>query len=170
MTLFQFVTLAVVVVAVASDLATRRIPNVLTFGAALAALACHAWVSGWSGVGMSLAGWLVGVMLFLPVFALGGMGAGDVKLLGAVGAWLGPAATLWVALFSSLAGGVMAIVVAVFFGYFRRALSNIRCLLMYWQTAGPRPAPELTLATHAGPRLAYTVPMLAGLVVALWLR
>ena len=168
MNLYQSVALSVAVTAVISDLATRRIPNLLTFGAALAVVA-HGFATA-DGPGMSLAGWLLGVAFFFPVFALGGMGAGDLKLLGALGAWLGPAAAAWVALYSGVAGGVMAVLVAVFSGYLTKALTNIWSLLMYWRVAGVRPAPELMLASQQGPRLAYAVPVLAGLVVTLWFR
>jgi prepilin peptidase CpaA len=170
MSLYQAIALGVVLAAVVWDLATRRIPNVLTFGAAALALLVHGYFGSWSGVGFSLAGWLVGVAFFLPFFALGGMGAGDVKLLGAVGAWLGPVAVIWVALFTSIAGGVMGLVVAAFSGYLTKAFTNLWCLVMYWRIEGPRPVPELTLSSHKGPRLAYAVPVLAGLVLTLWLR
>jgi prepilin peptidase CpaA len=170
MNLYQSVALGVAVAAVVSDLATRRIPNLLTFGAALLAVAAHGYAAGWTGAGMSLAGWLLGVAFFFPVFALGGMGAGDLKLLGALGAWLGPAAAAWVALYSGVAGGVMAVFVALFSGYLTKALTNIWGLLMYWRVAGVRPAPELMLSSQQGPRLAYAVPVLAGLVVTLWFR
>ena len=73
-----------------TDIRTRRIPNVLTFGATIAALVFHGSTAGTSGLATSVGGWMVGAALFLPVFALRGMGAGDVKLLAAVGAWLGP--------------------------------------------------------------------------------
>jgi len=170
MNIYQSVTIGIVVIAVTWDLATRRIPNPLTFGAALAAFAVHGYVAGWTGAGLSLAGWAVGAAFFLPFFALGGMGAGDVKLLGAVGAWLGPAAAVWVALYSAIAGGVMALFVATFSGYLTQAFTNIWGLLLYWRIAGIRPAPELLLSSQRGPRLAYAVPVLAGLVVTLWWR
>ena len=170
MNVYQSVALGVAVIAVISDLATRRIPNVLTFGAALAAFAVHGYAAGWTGAGVSLAGWLVGGAFFFPVFALGGLGAGDVKLLGALGACLGPAAAAWVALYSGIAGGVMALLVAGFSGYLTKAFTNIWCLLMYWRVAGVRPAPELTLSSQQGPRLAYAVPVLAGLVMTIWFR
>ena len=157
-------------VAVAWDLSTRRIPNVLTFGAALAALIAHAYIGGWNGLGMAAAGWVAGVMLFFPVFALGGMGAGDVKLLGAVGAWLGPGRR-------RLGRALL--------GHCRRAHGAHRGRLlrisgpgvyervkpvMYWRIVGLKPAPELTLSTHQGPRLAYAVPVFAGLMVTIWLQ
>jgi prepilin peptidase CpaA len=167
---FHVIVLAVALVAAAWDVATRRIPNALTFGAAAAAFVVQTYLGGWPGAATALAGCAVGVTLFFPVFALGGMGAGDVKLLGAIGAWVGPAAAIWVALYSGIAGGIAGLLVAGFSGYLGRMLTNVWCLLMYWRVAGLRPAPELTLSTHQGPRLAYAVPVLAGLMVTIWLR
>src|SRR6476469_9828974 len=162
MNTFQLTAVAVAGVAVVWDLATRRIPNVLTFGAALAAILVHGYVSGWSGAAMALAGWAAGAAFFFPFFALGGMGAGDVKLLAALGAWLGPVAAMWVALFAGIAGGIMALVVAAFSGYLGKAFNNLFALLMFWRIEGLKAAPELTLSSHSGPRLAYAVPVLAG--------
>jgi prepilin peptidase CpaA len=170
MNLFHIIVVGVALMAVAWDVATRRIPNVLTFGAALAALAVHGYLGGWPGAAMALAGWAAGVALFFPVFALGGMGAGDVKLLGAVGAWLGPLAAVWVALYSGIAGGIIGLIVAAFSGYLVQAFTNVWSLLMYWRIVGLKPAPELTLSTHQGPRLAYAVPVFAGLMVTIWLQ
>jgi len=170
MNAFQIIVVSVALVAVGWDVATRRIPNALTFGAALAAFVAHAYLGGWDGAGLAAAGWTAGIALFFPVFALGGMGAGDVKLLGAVGAWLGPVATVWVALYSGIAGGLLGLLVAAFSGYLVQAFTNVRGLLMYWRIVGLKPAPELTLSTHRGPRLAYAVPIFAGLMVTLWLQ
>ena len=166
---FHIIVVGVAVVAVAWDVVTRRIPNALTLGAACAAFVVHACLGGWSGAGMAAAGWAAGVALFFPVFVLGGMGAGDVKLLGALGAWLGPVAAVWVALYSGVAGGLMGLLVAVYSGYLAQAFANVWSLLMYWRIFGLRPAPDLTLSTHQGPRLAYAVPVFAGLMVTIWL-
>jgi prepilin peptidase CpaA len=167
---FQLAAIVVGVIAVGWDLKTRRIPNLLTFGSALAAILAHGYQEGLTGAGWSAAGWLVGVVFFLPIFVLGGMGAGDVKLLGALGAWLGPAATVWVALFSLISGGVMGLIVAIGHGYLTQAFANITWMFQFWRSEGPKPVPEVTLATHKGPRLAYAVPVFAGLMVTLWLK
>jgi prepilin peptidase CpaA len=167
---FQEMAVVLAIVAAAWDLRTRKIPNVLTFGAALAAVLVHGYLEGWNGLGLSLAGWAAGLALFLPFFALGGLGAGDVKLLAAVGACLGPLPAVWVALYTSIAGGVMALAVASYSGYLRQAFVNLWCVVMYWRLEGPRPVPEMTLTTHKGPRLAYAVPVLAGVMLTLWLR
>jgi prepilin peptidase CpaA len=162
--------LGIALVGCLTDLRTRRIPNVLTLGAAVAAFGFELVHGGWSGLGWSAAGWLVGVALFLPFFVLRGIGGGDVKLLAALGAWLGPGPTLWLALYSSLAGGVLALVVALASGYTKQAFVNVWGLLTFWRVAGLRPHPGLTLDSAAAPRLPYAVPIAAGVVVTLWMR
>ena len=153
-----------------TDLRTRRIPNVLTFSAAAGALLFHLATGGWSAADSSLAGLFLGALLFFPMFALRGMGAGDVKLLAAIGAWLGPGQVATVALATSIVGGVVAVVVAVAHGYLRKALTNIYVVLVQWRIAGVRPLPAVTLEKTSGPKLAYAVPIAIGTVVTLWLK
>ena len=153
-----------------SDLRTRRIPNVLTLSSAVAAVTFHFVAGGWPAAGWSLVGLFVGALLFFPMFALRGMGAGDVKLLAAVGAWLGPGQVVTAALATSIAGGVIAIFVAVAYGYLRRALVNLYLVLTHWRVAGLQPLPAVTLEQAKGPRLAYAVPIAIGTVVTLWLK
>jgi prepilin peptidase CpaA len=162
--------LSIAVVAAICDLRSRRIPNILTFGAALAALAYHLVTGGPRGLGLAAAGWFVGAIIFLIPFALRGLGGGDLKLLAALGAWIGPADALWLALYTGVAGGVMAIVVAVFHGYLQRALQNVWLLLCHLRVAGLRAMPGLTLDGTAAPKLAYALPILMGMVGVVWLR
>jgi prepilin peptidase CpaA len=170
MELKYFAVLTVALVACMTDLRSRRIPNVLTFGAAAAGIVFHAVVPGGDTVTTAVLGWVVGAGVFFIPFALGGLGGGDVKLLAALGAWLGPAGIIWAALYTGVAGGVMAIVAAVASGYSRKAMSNIYLLLAHWRVAGVRALPQLTLDTSEGPRLAYAIPIFAGTVVAIWLK
>ena len=118
------IALGIALTACATDLHRRRIPNTLTFGAAAAALAFGAVTGGVNGLGTAVLGWVVGLLLFLPMFLLRGMGAGDVKLLAALGAWLGPADAMWLAIIASLAGGVIGIGVAFARGYLRTAFTR----------------------------------------------
>ena len=164
------VALVVGLIGCITDVRTRRIPNVLTFGAAFAAVVFHSTYAGLSGLQTAVAGWLVGTALFLPFFLLRGMGGGDVKLLAALGAWLGPGAVLWLAVYSSLAGGVMAVAVALRSKYLGTALRNVRALLTSWLLAGPRAVATLTLEQGEGPRLAYALPVFVGTVVTVWLQ
>ena len=153
-----------------SDLRTRRIPNVLTFSAAAGALVFHLLTGGWSAAGWSIAGCVLGALLFFPMFALRGMGAGDLKLLAAVGAWLGPGQVAAVALATSIAGGVIALVVALGHGYLKAACRNVWMLLTHWRVMGVRPVQQVTLEGTSGPRLAYAVPISIGTLVTLWLK
>jgi prepilin peptidase CpaA len=98
------------------------------------------------------------------------MGAGDVKLLAAIGAWLGPGQVAAVALATSIVGGAIAIGVALAHGYLKKALTNLYLVLVHWRIAGVRPLPAVTLDKASGPRLAYAVPIAIGTVVTLWLK
>ena len=129
----QILLSALLLFACIADLRTRRIPNALTLTAAAIALAVPRGNRRLGRVASSIAGWQLGVGLFFPMFALRGMGAGDVKLLAAVGAWLGPAQVAFVALATSIAGGVLALAVALLHGYLKTALTNVRALLTHWR-------------------------------------
>ena len=95
------------------DLKTRRIPNYLTFGAALAGLAYNLAVSGWGGLENGLLGLLLGFGFLILPYIMGGMGAGDVKALAALGAWLGPTGTLYLFCYMAIAGGLMSLAVLI---------------------------------------------------------
>jgi prepilin peptidase CpaA len=119
---------------------------------------------------MGAAGWLVGLLLLLPLFALRGLGGGDVKLMAAFGAWLGPGLVLWAAGYGAIAGGVLAVVAALWAGYLRQALANLWLLLTTWQLAGVGAVAGVTLEDTKGPRLAYAVPLTCGLLLTIWLK
>ncbi len=157
------------------DIRTRRIPNAVTFGSAVVAVVFHAVDAGSlralpGALGWSAAGWAVGFLLFLPLFLLGGMGAGDVKLLAAMGAWLGPGAVCWVAIYGSVAGGVMALPLIVARRAVGRTWSNVLGLIGYWRLAGVRPHPGITLDTPGAIRMPYALPIAVGAVLTLWWR
>lgn len=168
----QFTYMAVTLAALAciTDVKSRRIPNVLTFGATIAAVALHVFVTGTSGFMFSVTGWLIGIALFFPFFALGGLGGGDVKLLGAIGACLGAPLVVFVGLYAAIAGGVLAVIVALRTGYLRTALFNLYSFFTYWKTFGLKPVEGFDLNQARAPRLAYAFPVLTGLLVTLWLK
>jgi len=170
MTVLNIFVGMVLALACVTDVRTRRIPNVLTLSAAIGGLAFHLATGGWAAAGWSIAGLVLGGVLFLPMFALRGMGAGDVKLLAAIGAWLGPGQVATAALATSIAGGLIAVAVALAHGYLRRALTNLYLVLVHWRVAGIRPLPAVTLERGSGPRLAYAFPIAIGTVVTLWLK
>lgn len=170
MTFIHIAALTSAALACAIDLTRRRIPNWLTFGAAVAGLVYHATTGGWAGLGSSAAGWAVGLAIFFVPFALGGLGGGDVKLLAALGAWFLPMDTVWLGLYTGVIGGVLALVVSFSRGYLRQALQNIWMLLMFWRVSGIRPLPEMTIHQGRGPKLAYGLSIFLGTVVTIWLQ
>jgi prepilin peptidase CpaA len=92
-----------------TDFKRHRITNVLTFGGALLGLALQSLFFGLDGFFPGAGGFLVGLAFFLPFYLLGGMGAGDVKLMAAMGTFLGPMATVIAAALTLVFGGVLAL-------------------------------------------------------------
>jgi prepilin peptidase CpaA len=99
--------------AVASDVRSRRIPNWLTLPALLAALLASPWFGATSGLLEAAAGAGLGFALLVGPYALGGVGAGDVKALMVLGAWLGPEAALGVTAWAVIAGGAFGLIMLV---------------------------------------------------------
>jgi prepilin peptidase CpaA len=93
-----------------TDLWKFKVYNVLTFPTLVLGLIASTILGGWEGLGASLLGAGLGLGLLVVFFAVGGVGAGDVKLLAAVGAWLGPYLTYQVFVASALFGGAYALV------------------------------------------------------------
>lgn len=100
---------AVLMTAMWIDLRSSRIPNWLTFPAMGVALLGHAWFGGVSEAIFGLAGLGAGLGLFLILYVTGSIGAGDVKLMAAVGALIGPSGALISAVLAILVGGVYAL-------------------------------------------------------------
>jgi prepilin peptidase CpaA len=108
--------LAVLAVGIAGtviDWRTRRIPNWLTVGTAAMGLGAAALHVGGLTLGTALAGGALGLLLMLPGYVLAGTGAGDVKLAGATGMLLGPKLALFAFVYTGIAGGVLALIVAI---------------------------------------------------------
>jgi prepilin peptidase CpaA len=95
-------------VAVFEDIRSRQIPNWITVGAFCAALVYHTLHRGVAGLGMTFLGTGIGFGIFLVFYCLGAMGAGDIKLMAAFGALLGPWGILLAALFAAIAGAMLA--------------------------------------------------------------
>jgi prepilin peptidase CpaA len=149
-------------VAAATDLRSRRVPNWLTVPGLLIGIAANTWLSGWSGLKASLLGAVVGLALLLPFVLLRSLGAGDWKLAGALGAFTGPSILVDLLLGSVLVAGVMAMVLVI---YKRRTWETMRNIghilvsLVTFRLPGERVSldnPE-SLKVPYGVALAFTV-------------
>jgi prepilin peptidase CpaA len=110
-----FVTITLVVAAVIDGL-KLKVPNWITFPMIISGWIYSAAFSpyaGWEGLVYSLLGTLVGLALLMPAYAIGGMGAGDVKLLAGVGAWVWGTTTLYAFALSAVIGGVIAVLMVL---------------------------------------------------------
>jgi prepilin peptidase CpaA len=152
--------------AVREDLRTRRIPNRLTGPALLLGLLAHLAAGGPRGALLAVAAAALAGAILLPGWLLKFMGAGDVKLMAAVGAWLGtPRLALYGALFSLIAGGVISLVVAVRMRILGRTF-RAAALLLPRAMAGA--GPDGAAPTGSGVRVPKALGFLAGTLLALW--
>jgi prepilin peptidase CpaA len=91
-----------------------KVPNWLTFPMVIGGWVYSTAAFGWPGLWWSLTGTLVGLALLRPAYAIGGMGAGDVKLLAGVGAWVHGTVTFYAFCVSALVGGLIAVCMVVY--------------------------------------------------------
>jgi len=108
------------VVAAVIDGKQLKVPNWLTFPMILSGWTYSVLAYGLPGLGWSLVGTAVGLALLLPAYAVGGMGAGDVKLLAGVGAWVWATNTFWAFCVSAILGGAIAVVMVLARGSWKK--------------------------------------------------
>jgi prepilin peptidase CpaA len=159
-------TVAVLGVATFTDLRSRRIPNWLSLPFLVAGIAVSAWVHGWHGVAQSLEGLALGALLFGVLYAMGGMGMGDVKLAAAIGAWIGPGQLMLALVVTGLAGGLMALLWAVFGGFLGELLHGSGDLLLGWRQRGTTAHPELVLANPKAHKMPYAPAIAIGTLLS----
>jgi prepilin peptidase CpaA len=147
--------LGLLAVACLIDVRSFKIPNWLTFGGAAFALIYSAVVPFSDGEGFiwSLGGLAAGLAIMLPAYALRVMGAGDVKLMAMVGAFLGLTPTVYAALFVFVCGGVLAMGHAVLRGALLRLTGNVKAITqgaLYAVMGGMRPNVDVVPAQSIG--------------------
>lgn len=125
---------AVALVAAVIDIRSFKVHNRLTVPLAASGLLFHTVQSGAGGFAFSLVGLLVGFASLIVFYAMGGIGAGDVKLMSGVGAWLGLWMTLDVIIIAGLACGIYSLVVIIASGGWRRVWTNISILVFRVRT------------------------------------
>lgn len=111
------------------DFREHRVPNWLNGALAAAGILARATYEGWAGVGTALLGLLVGFGVLIIPWAMHAMGAGDVKLMAAIGAWFGPSAILAAFVVGTLVGGVIAVIMILAARKQGHALINLGTIL-----------------------------------------
>lgn len=142
------------------DLRTRRIPNILTATLAAVGLGLAAAGFGRVGLGASMLGCLLGLAFMMPGHIFGRTGAGDVKLLAAAGALLGPTDTIYAFLYTAIAGGALALVVAVARRRLTQTIASTSALM-----SGSEQARAEVDSTTSDNRFAYAPAIAIGVVL-----
>jgi prepilin peptidase CpaA len=151
-------------VAAIFDIRTHKIPNLLTFPAILLALCYYTVEHGWAGFLFSAGGLGAGIALLLLPYLMGGMGAGDAKLMGAIGACLGAERTLVAFLFIAPIGCLYALMVVIlqrhrFKGYFKQLWLTAQAFML------TRKYVPIESATEAYPKVYYGTAIAAGTII-----
>ena len=152
------------VAATVIDVRSRRIPNALTAAMAAAGFGLAAAGVGGATLTAALAGSVFGLLLMMPGYALGATGAGDVKLMAAVGAIVGPALVVTAFLFTAVAGGVLAVAVAV-----RRQRLAATLVQAGALVSAPGAAPQMVRTADRASRFAYGPAIAIGSLLAVLL-
>jgi prepilin peptidase CpaA len=134
----EMILLALVIVAAVYDIRFRRIPNWLTLLGVVAGLGLNAFLfQGWPGLRIGLAGLALGFGVYFLLYALRAMGAGDVKLMAAVGAMVGWQDWFWIFLFTAIIGGVAGLALAVSRRRLKKTLFNVGFILSEMKSGRP---------------------------------
>ena len=152
------------ILAAVTDVRDGRIPNWLTFSLAGFGIFVHGWFQGVSGLLLSVEGLAVGILCLIFFYIKGGMGAGDVKLLGAIGAIMGPHLVVYVFGFTALLGGVYSLAILISQGGLRYTWDRIILLLntLRWsKTVTMAEQPD-----YKEPTLRYALVLGLGTIIA----
>lgn len=150
-----------------TDIHDRKIYNAVIFPGIVIALILNAYYSGWSGLTQCVLGLFAGLGLLMIPFILGGMGAGDVKLLSLVGAFKGPEFVFYAFLLSAVIGGIMAIFLLIYNKSLLAVGKNIfySMLAMLFSKFRLR-----TYEPQSQVKLPYGVAIAVGTLIAFWVR
>jgi prepilin peptidase CpaA len=152
------------------DVKGRRIPNFVTFPSILLGLAMHLALGGWKQLLLSLAAGLICGIAFLVFYIAGGMGAGDVKLMAAVGCIAGMPHVAYLLSFTALSGGAMAIILALSRGRLQQTILNVGLIAAHHSHHGLQAHPDLNLTNEDALRLPYALAIAGGGLLTLYFQ
>lgn len=154
-----------------SDARTHRVPNYLNLGCALAGLGYQLGFHGLPGLADGLLGMVLGFGLLILFYAKGGMGAGDVKAMAALGVWLGGWQTIYLFVYMAFSGALLVILVLWWRGLLWSRIKRLWDFLVGWvllrsaPPAGGAATPEAPKKSEVVP---YAVAMAMGMAVICW--
>lgn len=155
-----------VAIAAVFDMRFRRIPNWLVLAGIIVGLGWNVYASGWPGLGRAAEGLGLGFILYFPLYLIRARGAGDVKLLAAVGAITGPGNCFWIFLATAILGGVLALLLAMVRGRLQKTLFNVAWIardLLHFQ-APYKSSEELDVTSTKGLRLPHGAMIAVGTI------
>ncbi|HEX4037288.1 MAG TPA: A24 family peptidase [Acidobacteriaceae bacterium] len=167
--LYPTIALACALTGAVFDVRSRRIPNFITLPGILFGLLLHLLLGGWKQMAFAALAGLICGGLFLIFWLAGGMGAGDVKLMAAVAAIAGMPLVTYLLILTALAGGVMALGMALWRGRLKETIQNVGALALHHRLEGLSPHPELNLGNARTLRLPYALAVVAGMATTLFL-
>lgn len=150
------------------DWRSRQIPNWLTVPGLFLGITVNSLLTGWHGAKLSLAGAGLALVLLLPLVLLRAFGAGDWKLMGAVGAFVGPILFLFVLVGSLFVSGLMAMVNMMRTHRVRTTLRNLAVLVRGFISFGLREKPNISLDNPELLKLPFGVAVAVSTLVCLW--
>jgi prepilin peptidase CpaA len=152
------------------DVKSRRIPNFVTFPSILAGFALHLALGGWKQLLSSMAACFVCGGVFLIFYVAGGMGAGDVKLMAAVGSLAGMPHVAYLLVLTALSGGVMAVCLALSRGRLQQTILNVGALATHHSQEGLQPHPDLNVTNVSTLRLPYALAIASGCLLTFYFQ
>lgn len=160
----------ILIVAAVNDLRFQKIPNLLTYPAMAVAVGCHVVMKGLDGLLFSAGGLALGIAVLILPYLMGGMGAGDAKLMGAVGAILGARGVFIAFLFTAIIGGVYALILFLikrqhFKGFFTRQAATLKTFI-YTKQFIPIPGDQ----NEKKPKLCYGIAIALGTLFSVFLE
>jgi prepilin peptidase CpaA len=169
-TYIDYYLLIILILCAITDCYIHKIPNLLTYPTIIFALLYNFFYHGIDGLFFSIAGLFLGIIILGIFYIFGVMGAGDVKLMGAVGAVLGTKNVLNAFLFTGIIGGIYAMMVLIFRfktsrKLFKRSITMLKTLFVTGNFI-PIPASE----DEKNPKLCYGIAIALGSLVTIWLK
>jgi prepilin peptidase CpaA len=157
---------AILILAAWIDGKELRVPNYITFPMILSGLIYQTCVGGFAGFGAGFAGMCCGLICLLPLYAVGGMGAGDVKLMAGIGAWVGWQITASSFAVSVVVGAIMALIMVAYSGEWKKHYAQFLMILSEWSVI-KNPYKLSEIAAERKPRmylLPYGIPICIGTI------